>query len=164
MRRAALDAQSYVVAPNVARRHGDATPLHGRSLVCDPWGRVAQQVLTVCPWLAAAQAATHPVAPTYSPKRHPLARGSPVGSRGATLAACVPQSGCSGACALVPVWCLPEVADSSASNHHTPCLRFQVVAQCDPVGDAVVLAEVEPRVIADTRRKLPIFELAHPFE
>lgn len=78
VRRAALDTQTFVVAPNVAYRHDDPTPLHGRSLICDPWGRV--------------------------------------------------------------------------------------VAQCGAEGDAVVLAEVEPRVLVETRAKLPIFELAHRFE
>ena len=78
VRRAALDTQTFVVAPNVAYRHDDPTPLHGRSLICDPWGRI--------------------------------------------------------------------------------------VAQCGAEGDAVVLAEVEPRVLAETRAKLPIFELAHRFE
>lgn len=41
--RAALDLQSYVVAPNVAFDASDAVPLHGRSLVCDPWGSVLAQ-------------------------------------------------------------------------------------------------------------------------
>lgn len=39
-RRAALDAQSFVVAPNVAFDTADAVPLHGGSLICDPWGDV----------------------------------------------------------------------------------------------------------------------------
>ena len=44
LRRAALDGQCYVVAPNVARRAGvDATPLHGRSAIIDPWGAVVAQ-------------------------------------------------------------------------------------------------------------------------
>jgi predicted amidohydrolase len=77
VRRAALDTQTFVVAPNVAYRHDDPTPLHGRSLICDPWGRI--------------------------------------------------------------------------------------VAQCGAEGDAVVLAEVDPRVLAETRTKLPIFELARRF-
>ena len=102
----------------------------------------------------------HPL-PEAPPSRARRPRGL---ERGHPRYVCAAKRLLCGVCALVPVWCLPEVADSSASNHHTPCLRFQVVAQCDPVGDAVVLAEVEPRVIADTRRKLPIFELAHPFE
>ena len=41
--RAALDLQSYVVAPNVAYDATDAVPLHGRALVCDPWGSVLAQ-------------------------------------------------------------------------------------------------------------------------
>ena len=32
--------QSYIVAPNVAFTGADAVPLHGHSLVADPWGRV----------------------------------------------------------------------------------------------------------------------------
>lgn len=43
VRRAALDAQSYVVAPNVAFDASDAVPLHGRSVVCDPWGTILAQ-------------------------------------------------------------------------------------------------------------------------
>ena len=42
-RRTALDLQSFVVAPNVAYDSDDAVPLHGRSLVCDPWGTVLAQ-------------------------------------------------------------------------------------------------------------------------
>lgn len=43
VRRAALDGQCFVVAPNVAYDSADAVPLHGRSLVADPWGRVLAQ-------------------------------------------------------------------------------------------------------------------------
>ena len=43
VRRAALDLQAYVVAPNVAYDSTDPVPLHGRSLVCDPWGTVLDQ-------------------------------------------------------------------------------------------------------------------------
>ncbi|KAJ8604481.1 hypothetical protein CTAYLR_000973 [Chrysophaeum taylorii] len=39
-RRAALDGQCYVVAPNVAYDDADEVPLHGCSIVADPWGRV----------------------------------------------------------------------------------------------------------------------------
>mmetsp|Transcript_19233 Transcript_19233/g.76574 ORF Transcript_19233/g.76574 Transcript_19233/m.76574 type:complete len:211 (+) Transcript_19233:370-1002(+) len=39
-RRTALDAQAYVVAPNVAYDAADAVPLHGHSMLVDPWGRV----------------------------------------------------------------------------------------------------------------------------
>eukprot|EP00656_Telonema_subtile_P028285 TRINITY_DN30652_c0_g1_i1.p1 TRINITY_DN30652_c0_g1~~TRINITY_DN30652_c0_g1_i1.p1 ORF type:complete len:155 (-),score=26.61 TRINITY_DN30652_c0_g1_i1:12-476(-) len=43
IRRAALDGQCYVVAPNVAFDRLDSTPLHGRSAVVDPFGRVMAQ-------------------------------------------------------------------------------------------------------------------------
>ncbi|KAL1510538.1 hypothetical protein AB1Y20_006841 [Prymnesium parvum] len=43
VRRAALDGQSYVVAPNVAFNPSDQVPLHGKSMVVDPWGRVLAQ-------------------------------------------------------------------------------------------------------------------------
>ena len=39
-RRAALDTQCFVVAPNMSFRSEDAVPLHGRSMVCGPWGDV----------------------------------------------------------------------------------------------------------------------------
>jgi len=43
VRRAALDLQSYVVAPNIAYDASDDVPLHGRSMIADPWGRVLAQ-------------------------------------------------------------------------------------------------------------------------
>ena len=39
-RRAALDTQTFVVAPNVAFRCDDAVPLHGRSMIVGPWGDI----------------------------------------------------------------------------------------------------------------------------
>ena len=42
-RRTALDAQAFVVAPNVAYDAADAVPLHGKSLICDPWGDIVAQ-------------------------------------------------------------------------------------------------------------------------
>jgi predicted amidohydrolase len=43
IRRAALDGQSFVVAPNVAYSDEDAVPLYGRSAVVDAWGRIMSQ-------------------------------------------------------------------------------------------------------------------------
>jgi len=43
VRRAGLDLQSYVVAPNIAFDAADEVPLHGRSLIADPWGQVLAQ-------------------------------------------------------------------------------------------------------------------------
>mmetsp|Transcript_36157 Transcript_36157/g.111886 ORF Transcript_36157/g.111886 Transcript_36157/m.111886 type:complete len:267 (-) Transcript_36157:9-809(-) len=43
LRRTALDAQAYVVAPNVAYDDADEVPLHGRSAIVDPWGDVLAQ-------------------------------------------------------------------------------------------------------------------------
>jgi predicted amidohydrolase len=43
IRRTALDAQCYVVAPNVAYDQEDDVPLHGRSAVVDPFGKVLAQ-------------------------------------------------------------------------------------------------------------------------
>lgn len=43
LRRTALDGQCFVVAPDVAYDEQDATPLHGRSMVVDPFGRVISQ-------------------------------------------------------------------------------------------------------------------------
>ena len=40
VRRAALDSQAFVIAPNVAFRDDDAVPLHGRSMIAGPWGDV----------------------------------------------------------------------------------------------------------------------------
>ena len=40
LRRTALDGQCFVVAPNVAHNEADALPLHGRSMIVDPWGSV----------------------------------------------------------------------------------------------------------------------------
>lgn len=43
VRRAGLDGQSYVVAPDVAYCEDDPVPLHGHSMVADPWGRILAQ-------------------------------------------------------------------------------------------------------------------------
>jgi predicted amidohydrolase len=43
LRRTALDGQCFVVAPDIAFDAQDATPLHGRSMVVDPFGRVISQ-------------------------------------------------------------------------------------------------------------------------
>ena len=40
VRRAALDCQCFVLAPNVAFREDDAVPLHGRTMIAGPWGDV----------------------------------------------------------------------------------------------------------------------------
>ena len=39
-RRAALDGQGYVVAPNIAFDSDDAVPLYGHTMIVDPWGTV----------------------------------------------------------------------------------------------------------------------------
>lgn len=39
-RRAALDLQCFVVAPNIAFDSQDEVPLYGHSIIVDPWGRV----------------------------------------------------------------------------------------------------------------------------
>lgn len=43
VRRAALDGQCYVVAPNMAYESSQPVPLHGHSMIADPWGRVLAQ-------------------------------------------------------------------------------------------------------------------------
>lgn len=43
LRRTALDGQCFVVAPDIAFDAQDATPLHGRSMVVDPFGRIISQ-------------------------------------------------------------------------------------------------------------------------
>lgn len=43
LRRAALDGQCYVVAPNVAYDETDSAPLFGHSMIVDPWSRVLAQ-------------------------------------------------------------------------------------------------------------------------
>ena len=43
LRRTALDGQCFVIAPDIAYDARDATPLHGRSMVVDPFGRVLAQ-------------------------------------------------------------------------------------------------------------------------
>ena len=71
-RRTALDAQAYVVAPNVAYDASDAVPLHGRSLVCDPWGDVLAQTAAEGDDLAIADVDRERLADVR--KRLPLAR------------------------------------------------------------------------------------------
>ena len=55
-RRAALDTQSYVVAPNMAFRSEDGVPLHGRSMVCGPWGDILAECKHEGDGVAAAEA------------------------------------------------------------------------------------------------------------
>ena len=43
VKRTALDTQAYVLAPDVAYDSADEVPLHGKSMICDPWGSVIAQ-------------------------------------------------------------------------------------------------------------------------
>lgn len=66
LRRAALDGQCYVVAPNVAYAEDDDVPLHGRSAVVDPWSRILAQTTAQGNDLAIADVDTSVIADTRS--------------------------------------------------------------------------------------------------
>ena len=62
IRRTALDGQCFVVAPDIAFDSGDATPLHGRAAIVDPFGRILAQCPAEGDGLAVAEVSRERVA------------------------------------------------------------------------------------------------------
>ena len=55
IRRTALDGQCFVVAPDIAFDPSDATPLHGRTAIVDPFGKILAQCAPEGDGLAVAE-------------------------------------------------------------------------------------------------------------
>lgn len=73
-RRAALDGQCFVIAPNVAYREDDAVPLHGRSMVVGPWGEVLSECDHAGDGIAIAEASAERLADVR--RKLPLAQAA----------------------------------------------------------------------------------------
>ena len=61
-RRAALDTQTFVIAPNIAFRAEDPVPLHGRSMIVGPWGDILGEAEFEGDGIVVAEASTERLA------------------------------------------------------------------------------------------------------